>query len=85
MKADFHIRSYENSTLYSSFESDELLITQNQKIKYLIPININDSIKIKQMILAYKVVNDGVTDKHSKPHWIYVDDIFKLFDPYINR
>ena len=78
MKADFHIRSYENSTLYSSFESDELLITQNQKIKYLIPININDSIKIKQMILAYKVVNDGVTDKHSKPHWIYVDDILKV-------
>ncbi|MBE3672663.1 hypothetical protein [Pseudoalteromonas distincta] len=78
MKADFHIRSYENSTLYSSFESGELLITQNQKIKYLIPININDSIKIKQMILAYKVVNDGVTDKHSKPHWIYVDDILKV-------
>lgn len=78
MKADFHIRSYENSTLYSSFENDGLLITPSRKIKYLIPINTNDSIKIKQMILAYKVTSDGVTDKHSKPHWIYVDDILNV-------
>lgn len=78
MKADFHIRSYENSTLYRSFESDELSIPPSQKIKYIVPINTNDSIKIKQMILAYKVANNGVTDKHSKPHWIYVDDILKV-------
>jgi hypothetical protein len=78
MKADFHIRSYENSTLYNSFENDEILITPSRKIKYLIPINTNDSIKIKQMILAYKVTSDGVTDEHSKPHWIYVDDILNV-------
>lgn len=78
MKADFHIRSYENSTLYSSFENDELLINPSLKIKYLVPINTNDPIKIKQMILAYKVASDGVTDTYSKPHWVYVDDILNV-------